>query len=84
MITVNDIKKLKKVFVTKQELKDELRYQKEDILDHMDRTFAKRFKEFRDEMLKAIAEMLHVGVDPMLDDHETRIKKLEKRVFATT
>lgn len=80
MITDDDVKKLKKTFVTKQELKDELRYQKEDILDEMD----KKFEKFKEEILKAIAEMIHLGVDPITDDHEERIKKLKKRVFATT
>ncbi|MBI3385929.1 hypothetical protein HY031_02465 [Candidatus Gottesmanbacteria bacterium] len=88
MITDNDVKKLKKVFVTKQELKDELRYMKEDLLDKMDRSINQidgsinqKFSKFRDEILKAVAEMLHIGVDPIFNDHEERIKKIEKRVF---
>lgn len=88
MITDGDIKKLKKVFVTKQELKDELRCMKEDALDKMDRSINQidgsinqKFLKFKEEMLKAIAEMLHIGVDPIINDHEERIKKLEKNVF---
>ncbi len=69
-----------KAYVTKDYLRDELRYQKEDILTAMDR----KFEKFKNEMLKAIAEMIHIGVDPITDDHEERIKKLEKHVFATT
>ncbi len=92
MITDNDVKKLKKVFATKDDLKgyvtkdylrDELRYQKEDILAQIDRSMNKKFEKFKDEILKSVAQMLHIGYDPILDDYEERIKKLEKRIPAT-
>ncbi|OGG24633.1 hypothetical protein A3A79_05650 [Candidatus Gottesmanbacteria bacterium RIFCSPLOWO2_01_FULL_43_11b] len=90
MITDNDVKKLKKVFVTKQELKDELRYQKEEIIAKMDGRFAKlgkaieeKIEKMKDDIIKQVGKFIAQAVLPITDDHETRIKKIEKHVFPT-
>lgn len=74
MITDDDVRKLRKVFVIKQELKDELRYQKEDLEATMER--------HKKEILEGVADTFHESLLPILDNHEERIVKLEKRVIA--
>jgi len=76
MITDADIKKMKKVFVTKEDLKDlsnkfEARFAtKEDIID------------FKDSILTEIIKLREdvavvTGYRDLIEDHEKRIEKLE-------
>lgn len=71
MITDGDIRKLRKTFATK----DDLRYLKEDMEAAMDRQ--------KKEIIESIADLVQEGLMKVLDNHEERIGKLEKRVFAT-
>ncbi|MBI5619647.1 hypothetical protein HY950_01680 [Candidatus Gottesmanbacteria bacterium] len=91
MITDADIKKLRKVFVTKGDLqameerqdrkyatkdgvREDIRNLKEDLLDAM--------KKQKEEIIESVAEVIRDGINPILDDHEGRIAKLEKRMPA--
>lgn len=83
MITDADVKKLKKVFATKDDLKlyatkdgvrEDIRNLKEDLLDAMDQQ--------KKEIIESVAEVIREGINPILDDHEGRIAKLEKRMPA--
>ena len=72
MLTNNDIAKLKEVFATKEELNDLKSELKNDIV------------EFKDAILHEIVAMreelaVTLGHRDMLEDHETRITKLEKK-----
>lgn len=72
MITDNDVKKLRETFATK----DDLRYLKEDMEAAMDRQ--------KKEIIDSLADLVQNGLIKTLDNHDERINKLEKRVFATT
>ncbi len=82
MITDDDVKKLKKVFVTKQELKDELRYLREDFdasMGRQSRDIKASMETQKKEIIESIGDLLHDSLLPMLDNQEP-ITKLEKRV----
>lgn len=81
MITDNDVKKLKKVFVTK---------------DDLDKKFDRKFKENNEILIKEITGLFNSTnerIDNVLkkledhqddiDNHERRIEKLEDKAFAT-
>lgn len=74
MITDADIQKLKKTFATKDGVREDIRNLKEDLLDAMDKQ--------KKEIVESVAEVIREGINPILDDHEERITKLEKRVPA--
>jgi len=76
MITKKDVEVLKEVFVTKYDLRDELQ------------RFATRDEmlTFKDEILYQIMAMrdeisVVLGYKSNIDDHETRIEKLENEVL---
>ena len=74
MISDQDVEKLKKTFATKDGVKEDIRNLKEDLLDAMDKQ--------KKEIIGAVAEVIRESINPILDNHEERIAKLEKRVPA--
>ena len=73
MITDNDITKLKKVFVTKDEFKKSIHVLTEDIKTVI-------------EMIGGVIQKLdnyHREHEENLDDHERRLDKVEDKVFST-
>lgn len=73
MITNTDVKKLKEVFATKEEVKDVKTELKADILN------------FRDQILHEIIKLredltIVIGYRDMIEDHENRIGRLEVKV----
>lgn len=78
MITDSDIKKLKTVFATKDELKDGLKKLEARLINNV--------VEFKDEVLHEIIKLredmiIVSGHRDMLEDHDQRIEKLEKTVM---
>ena len=97
MITDNDIKKLQKTFVTKEELKqtttaiiDYIDFRLEPV-DKVINNVARIAEEIDNKLVKFKDEILHevvamreeltitLGHRDMLEDHEIRITKLEKK-----
>ena len=71
MITDIDVKKLKKIFVTKEELKQ------------TEKRLLNSLVEFKDSILKEIIDLrddvrVVIGYRDMLEDHEQRLTKIEK------
>lgn len=94
MITDADIKKMKKVFVTKDDLKNELKkfVTKDDLKDEL-KGFAT--KEDLRKSTDELVDLITVGFgrvdkalerleehDDILDNHEHRLDKLEDEIFA--
>lgn len=83
MITDADIKKLKKVFATKEELS------KMDM--KLDGTFdllRGDITSFKDQILHEIIKLreditIVVGYRDMIEDHETRIGKIESKIYVS-
>ncbi len=68
MITDADIKKMKRVFATKDDLKD----LKEDILDGVDGKLAKQ----KEEIVESVAEYIADTIVPVFDKHDKRLTHL--------
>ncbi len=71
MITDIDVKKLKKIFVTKEELKQ------------TEKRLLNSLVEFKDSILKEIIDLrddvrVVIGYRDMIEDHEQRLTKIEK------
>ncbi len=99
MITDADIKKLKAVFATKDDLKamehrqDQKFATKDDLkaMEHrqdqkfatkkdLDKTIRAAETRLREAIVKDIADMLQESVIKILNEHEVRLDRLEKRV----
>ena len=89
MITKKDasflITEMKKVFVTKDDLKTELsKFVTKDDLKKELSAYATRnemqrlFKDFADKIVKDVADMLQTSVINLLSEHEKRLDRLEK------
>jgi molecular chaperone GrpE (heat shock protein) len=87
MITDADIKKLSKVFATKDDLKDQkeqildavdgkLAIQKQEILEEMDTKLAKQ----KEEIIESVSEYIADAIVPVLDGHDKRISRVEKKL----
>lgn len=83
MITDVDVKKLKKVFATKDDLKrfatkddlkDGLKDQREFLLDAMDG----KLKRQKEEIVEEVSQEVAKAFGPILSDHEQRIDRVEK------
>ena len=75
MITDFDIKKLKKVFVTKEDLK---KFASKDDLKQLETRFTNNIVEFKDEILHEIVALREditviLGQRDIIEDHEIRI-----------
>lgn len=71
MITDTDIGKLKKVFVTKEDLKENIKILVNEMISLFEST-NKRIDKFIDKS----------GVlEDQLDDHENRIRNIENKIF---
>jgi len=88
-ITDEDVKKLKKVFVSKTELRKVVR---EEIDDALDEKLDAKFTEFKSQIFDHIDafakeskdnEEERVVLSHRVSDHTDRIEKLESAVFAT-
>jgi len=79
MITDDDIKKLKGVFATKDDLnrfatKDDLnRFATKDDLETME-------KRLKKEIVSDMAEYMQNNVIPVLNQHEKRLDRIEKHI----
>lgn len=71
MLTKDDIKNLKEVFPTKEDLDFKL----EKLSDDID----KKLDNQKKEILEGVAEHFHDSVLPILDNYEERLGKLEKK-----
>lgn len=87
MITDDDIKKLKKVFVTKNELKKELKRfaTKDDLADSV-RELREEIINFKDSILSEIIKLREdvtviIGYRDLIENHDKRIGKLETTVY---
>jgi hypothetical protein len=78
---------MKKVFPTKDDLKDmrsqitddidgKLKIQKRDLLDEIDI----KLKKQKDDIVKDVADLTADTLIPMFDEHDTQIARLEKHV----
>jgi len=80
MITDTDTKKLitafKKVFTTKDDLKEQLRDQKEQILDAVDGKLANQ----KEEVIKGVGEYVADIIVPMFDERDKKISRIEKKL----
>jgi len=74
MITDADIKKLKRVFVTKDELMNANKSLRKDIVDFKDSILSEIIK------LREDIEVV-IGYRDMIEDHDQRIEKLETTVY---
>ena len=70
MITDADIIKLKRVFVTKDDLK---RFATKDDLIEME-------TRIKTDVIKGVADYLQEHIFPVLNEHEKRLDRLEKHV----
>lgn len=75
MLTKQDIQALKDAFKDTFTTKEDLRVLKEDILEAMD--------EQEKRILESVADVIQNGINPVLDDHEERLIKLEHRKIAS-
>jgi Mg2+ and Co2+ transporter CorA len=75
MTTKTDIATKEDLVVLKEDILDEMDKQKKDLLDEMD----KKLDKTKNEIITAVAGVIHDGINPILDDHEERLKKIERR-----
>ncbi len=84
MITDADITKLKQVFATKDDLKQFAT--KDDLKQFATKDDLKQFatkddlKQLREDIIHDVADMLDNKIGPILNNHESRIDRLEKSV----
>lgn len=69
MLTRKDIELLKVTFPTKENIKNRLDQQKDDILSDVD----EKLKKQSDEIINAVADLVADGINPILDAHEKRM-----------
>ncbi len=78
MITDSDIIKLKQVFATKDDLQAMEKRFNDTFATKDDLTLA--LKNLREDILHDVADMLDNKIGPILNNHESRIDRLEKSV----
>lgn len=72
MITDADIKKMKQVFATKDDLKD----MKDQILDGVDGKLAKQ----KEEIIESVGDYITDTIVPILDKHDKRLTRVERKL----
>lgn len=100
MITDNDIKKLKTVFATKDDLK--MYATKDDLKNYPTKVdMQNEFQKYTDMIMKEMTDLISVVLEKIdafkvsmeeksdyqndvINTHERRIEKLEERVYTTT
>ncbi len=70
---------------TRNLIKDDLVIMKDNILDETEQMIQKQSLDFDKKLekqtkviLESVAEVVQDGITPLIEDHETRIEKLEK------
>lgn len=87
MLIKKDFDKLKKIFVTKKDLKKELsNYPTKDYLDKQIGNLSKEIGEYFRDVFEKLNEINNKSADydDILNNHERRLDKIEDKIFTTT
>jgi len=85
MITDADIKKLKRVFATKVDLKamegrQDKKYATKDDIRKLKTDLLIELSKNRDDIIRQIGDLIDEEFMPLLDHHNKRIHRIEKRL----